>query len=392
MFKPKMFLAAALAAAMTLGTVSSASAAAKPFKDVYANTSFRLLKNTAKSRENCLISPLSAMVAVNAAQIGASGATRREMEKAFGGLKTKTMTAQLSKLVRRCSSEGTFHSLVSVWSAKDTMSVRKAYSAALRKAYGAEVHSVPFNAKTVKDINQWISRETEGRIPSIIDQLNPDDLLVIVNATCFQENWISEYSRSVKRKFTCADGRVRKVDMLEGTEDQYFEVGGAKCFVKPYYQNWSFVAILPKKGTSVKSFLSKTSGAAILKAYRKRQTSNITVKTRLPKFEYEFSASLKAPLKKLGIRSAFKIGSSSTFRNMTSNEVHIDEILQKTYISLDEKGTTAAAATADIMEADGVFLDSPKKIKKVYLNRPFLYEIVETSTGLPIFIGIVNQL
>ena len=390
MIRPKMILTAALAAALTFGTAAPASAA-KPFKEVYANVSFRLLKNTAAPGENCLISPVSALAAVNAAQIGASGQTRREMEKAFGGLKTKTMTTRLSKLIRRISRSDyiDFYSPCAVWAAKDAVSVKKTYSAALRRAYGAEVRSVPFNSDSVEEINGWVNEKTKGMIPSILNNLDPLDRLVIVNATYFGGQWVKEYTGSVKRKFTRSDGKTRKVDMLECTESEYFEVGGAKCFVKPYYGGCSFVAILPKKGTSIKAFLAKTSGAAVLKAYSKRLTSGVSVKTRLPKFEYEFSTSLKSPLKKLGIRSAFK-NKSASFRNMTNSDVYITDVRQKAAILLDEKGTKASAVT-DICEAEGLVFLEDIKVKKVYLNRPFIYEIVETETGLPLFVGIVND-
>ena len=391
-FKFKTVIAASFAAVFLLGSAVPASASTdKSFREIYADTSFRLLKNTAKAGKNCMISPVSALVAVNTAQIGSSGRTRREMEKAFGGLKTKKATTALSKLTKRVSGSKavTFRSPCAVWSAKGAVTVKKSYTRAIQKAYDAEVKSVEFNSDAVSEINDWVSDKTEKKIPSIINQLDPLDRVVIVNATYFKGDWADPYTGSVKRKFTRRNGSTKKVPMLEGSEHEYFEVGGAKCFAKPYSGGTcSFVAILPKKGTSIKSFLAKTSGSEILKAYTKRKTSDVLVKTRIPKFKHTFSASLKTPLKKLGIRTAFS--DTATFHYLTNTGIHIDDILHKTFIALDEKGTEAAAVTAVVMKANSMFIPSPE-VKTVYLNRPFIYEIVETKTGLPLFVGIVND-
>ena len=75
---------------------------------------------------------------------------------------------------------------------------------------------------------------------------------------------------------------------------------------------------------------------------------------------------------------------------MSGSEIHIDDVLHKTHIDVDESGTEAAAVTAVVMKANAVFPAKPQIIKKVYLNRPFVYAIIDTQTGMPLFMGIVN--
>ena len=391
MLKLKLKAAAVVILAAFLACQAAVPATAATFAEAYADVAFDLLGNCAKNGKNTMISPASVFFAVNMAENGAAGKTRKEMEDAFGQISTKKTTSQLSKLSRRLSASKSvdFWSPCAIWYAKGLVTLRKPYSDVIRKAYGAVPKASAFDEGTVKDINSWVSSNTNGKINSIIDKLDPLDRLVLVNATYFKGEWADPYSGSRKRKFTKNGGETKKVPMLEGIESEYFEVGGAKCFAKKYIGGeFSFVAILPAKGTTVRSFLSKTDGKDVLKAYRRRKTSGIAVKTRLPKFRYSFSASMKKPLMKLGVKTAF--ASSADFSKMTKTKVHVDDVLHKTFIEVDEKGTEAAAVTAVIAKANSV-LNPPAETKTVYLNRPFIYEIVETATGLPVFIGIVND-
>ena len=385
----RKFIALALAVSTAASVSAPVSAAGKSFNDVYADSSFSLLRHSMKSGRNCLISPASAFVAVSMAQLGASGKTRSEMEKAFGGLSTEKTASGLSKLVRRASKSGTavFRCPSSVWYRKKAVSVKESYASVLKKRYSASIKGADFNSRTARDVNSWVSRNTEGKIKSVIDRINPSDRIILVNAAYFKGQWLEPYSGAKKRKFTKQNGNSEKVPMLEGSENEYFEVGGAKCFAKEYAGGrFSFVAVLPPKGTSVKSFLSKTSGSDVMKAYKGRRTSDVVVRTRIPKFRYSFETSLKKPLGKLGIKRAFT--NSASFRNMTKSDVRIDDAVHKTFIALDENGTEAAAVTALVMKANSVGFRKPE-VKTIYLNRPFLYEIVESDTGLPLFVGVV---
>ena len=106
----------------------------------------------------------------------------------------------------------------------------------------------------------------------------------------------------------------------------------------------------------------------------------------MPEFRYEYSISLKKPLKKLGIRRAFT--GAAQFSPMTDAKVCIDDVLHKTYIDVNKDGTEAAAVTAVMMKASAVYT---RKNVKVYLTRPFVYAIIEKKTGIPLFFGAVNE-
>lgn len=387
----KIYIASAVLLVFLLGCAGPVHAKTKSFNSVYCDLSNELLSYSCKRGKNVMISPLSVLTAVSMLQNGASGKTRTEMVKALGSISTKTMTSELSALTGRISSSKayTFRAPCSVWYHKKYVVLKKKYGGILKKAFAAQLHPEDFSPATVNKINQWVSDQTNGKIKSIINDLSDDDRALLINAAYFKAPWAQPYSGSTKRTFYRSDGKREKVPMMDGTESQYFEIGGAVGFVKPYKGGrLAFAAILPPKGTSPEAFLKKTSGSRILKAYRSRQVKNVVVRTRMPKFRYSSNMSMKDPLRRIGIRSAFS--DSAEFHNMTKADVHADDVLHKTYICLDEEGTEAAAVTAIVMKVNSMYNGRIRE-KTVYLDRPFIYWIVESSSGLPVFAGIVND-
>ena len=179
--------------------------------------------------------------------------------------------------------------------------------------------------------------------------------------------------------------------MLESTEHAYFTVNGAEGFIKDYSGGkLAFAALLPPKGMTVDQYMKKLTGSAFIKGYKKRKTDNILVYTRMPEFSYDDTVSLKKPLRKLGVKTAFT--GKANFSKIASARMRIDEVLHKTHISVDKDGTEAAAATAILMKATAMRPQQPQTIRKVYLNRPFVYAIVQKKTGTPLFIGVVKKI
>lgn len=92
---------------------------------------------------------------------------------------------------------------------------------------------------------------------------------------------------------------------------------------------------------------------------------------------------MKEALKELGMTDAF-IDGSADFSKINSGDIFISSVLHKTFITVDENGTKAAAVTKVELNADAVEI-----IKEVKLDRPFVYVIIDNTTNLPIFIGTV---
>ena len=382
-----------LLTALSLAVSGNASAAGEAnFRTAVADTSIRLLRFCLKGNEkkNVLISPDSILTAMSMVESGASGKTLTEMKKALGGIPAASYKRSITALNRRITGQGksVYRIANSVWYRKNLMTLKPSYLQELRAVYRAESYAEPFDSSTVRNMNDWVSRKTEGKIKSIADRRSSASRLVLMNAVYFRGDWKEPYTSAEQRTFRKANGQKQKVSMVEGTEHEYVTLAGGTGFVKDYAGGkLAFMAVLPPKGMSVSRYLKKLNGKDYIRAYKKRKKSGVSVRTRMPEFRYEYSRSLKAPLRKLGIRRAFT--GAAQFSGMTSAKICIDDIIHKTYIDVNRDGTEAAAVTAVMMKATSI--PDRNKVKKVYLTRPFIYAIIEKQTGIPLFIGAVNE-
>ena len=361
-----------------------------------ANTSVRLLSTLMElkgEKENVLISPDSILTAMAMVENGASGETLSEMEKAFGNASVDQYNKELQSLHKRITSSKyiTCKMANAVWYNDGVITLKEPYLNTLKDYYGAAPKGAPFDSSTVDEINQWVADQTNQRIKSIIDQLDPQARMVLANAVYFKGLWTEPYTSTVKRTFTNNNGNKKEVPMLESTEDEYLTVNGGDGFVK-YYEGGetAFIGLLPPKGTSPAAFLKTLKGADLIKAYKNRLRSNVMVYTRMPEFSYEYSASMKETLMGMGIQQGFTDGAD--FSGMCDWPLKIDDVLHKTFIKLDKDGTEAAGATAVIMKDCAAYFPGEMIKKTVYLDRPFIYGIIDTRTGLPLFLGIVETL
>ena len=149
------------------------------------------------------------------------------------------------------------------------------------------------------------------------------------------------------------------------------------------------MALLPNEGVSIKDYVSSLNGQKILDMLD--SASNIEVHTKMPKFTAEYTILLEDVLKRMGITDAFETGIAN-FTRMASGEdvsLYISKVLQKTYIEVDEKGTKAAAATVVVM---GNGAAAPiQEYKTVYLDRPFVYMLIDCRSNVPFFIGTMME-
>ena len=367
----------------------------KTFSTAMTNTAVNLLRNAYKEAgpgTNILISPDSIITATSMVGNGAAGKTKEEIQTALGGWSIANYNKNLLSFHKRLENHewSEYHSANSVWYLQSSAGLREQYKKVLKKYYQAESHAVSFDDSTVDQINRWVSEKTNGKIEEIIKEITPGTRSILTNAVYFKGEWEKKYGRSVSRKFTRTDGKKQKARMLEDIETEYVEIPGAKGFVKNYLGgNMAMMVLLPQKGTTVEKFVAGLTGRDLTDAYRNRISTDMSVDTRMPEFEYEYSASLKRSLRRMGIRQAFS--PKADFSNMSEEPFYVDDILHKTFIRVDKDGTEAAAVTAVMMKASAFFMQREKIMKKVYLDRPFVYAIVDTATGIPLFLGVVEK-
>lgn len=372
------------------------------FTKAYLDTSFKMLSflnadESAKGK-NILISPDSILTCLAMTELGASGDTLNEMKTAFGGIDPDLYYRYLYTLNSRITGFKNIRYNIadSVWYRQGAIRVKESFLQDNVNYFNSEIYEAPFNDVTVSDMNNWVYNKTRGMIPSIIDRLYEDTRLTLINAIAFEGQWAEPYNSTVSGTFKKEDGTQETAKLLKGVESTYVEINGAPGFVKSYScygqkGGIAFMGIETPEGKTVDQFISELSSDAFTSAYRDKLTTTsgktVSVTTKMPEFKYDYDTKLVNTMRELGMKLAFT--ESADFSSLTDDQIMIDDIIHKTHIELDKNGTKAAAATAVTAKAGSV--PSQNVIRKsVDLTHPFVYAIIDTETGLPLFIGAVK--
>lgn len=365
-----------------------------------AELAVKLFKECVDESENnnVLISPLSIQLALAMTANGANGQTKEEMEKLLGGdIPLEELNEYLYTYVESLPSEEKYKLELanSIWFRDDAerLTVEKDFLQTNADYYGAQAYKEPFDRQTVKNINNWVSEHTDGMIEKIIDEIEPDDVLHLINALAFDAEWESPYEKHnvIEEAFNAISGEKRNVKMMHSTEHRYIETENAKGVIKNYKDGkYAFAALLPDEGVDLYDYINSLSGEKLIAALKGVETESVI--TAIPKFSYEYGLFMNSVLADLGMPTAFDEDKAdfSKMANSTFGNIFIGYVLHKTFISVDEHGTKAAAIT-DVATKDAMALP-PEDQKEVILDRPFVYMIIDNSTNLPIFIGTVTDI
>jgi len=358
-----------------------------------ANTQFylNLLKNLNNKNENVLISPLSIVNALGMTANGAKDKTLTEMEQVIAGGMNIDEFNRYIKNYSGLNRSKAIHLANSIWIRNDRSIIAKdAFLNKCKGVYKAQVFKSDFDSFGVQQINDWVNKNTRGKISRMVDNFKKSDKMLLVNATYFADTWIEtfdpKYDIRVK-KFTNADGKKVKVNMMFNREDLYLSGENCTGFLKKYEHGYSFAALLPDEGMTTEEFLQDITSEELQEVLNNPEA--VAVDIALPKFKVDYSADLPSVLRKMGMETPFS-ADLADFGKMAKSDrnLYIGNVVHKTTIDLNENGTVAAAITGVVMGAAGL----PSEIKEVKLNRPFVYFIIDDTTKLPIFCGTINNL
>lgn len=347
---------------------------------------------------NALISPLSMLTLLALAANGASGDTLAQLETVISpedgpalsiDVYNEYLSAYLRGLPQEEKASLTFAN--AIWLRDDPdLRVERSFLQTNADYYGADVYKAPFDTSTVRDINAWVKRTTDGQIEELLTEIPDEAMLYLINALSFDAEWEKVYEKQqvAAGTFTAADGTRENAQMMHSTEGLYLTDGETVGFLKPYAGGrYAFAALLPPEGTDIRDYIAGLTGERFLAAIQGAESA--VVQAQLPKFENACSYSMKEPLEAMGVTDAF--GPRADFTRLGrygNNGLFISETLHKTTITVDERGTKAGAVSA--VEASGGA--RPEDRYTVILDRPFVYAIVDTETTLPLFLGTVFSL
>jgi serpin B len=277
----------------------------------------------------------------------------------------------------------------SIWIRKD-LNVLAPFITANQTYYGAQVSQLDFNAAALATINKWVSDKTNGKIPTILSSIAPNEVMFLINAIYFNGKWKYQFetAKTVNEQFNCTDKKFVSVPMMKMENTFGYTVQpGYKALKLPYgADKFQMILLLPDAGTTpdnLAASLNPSSWATLTAALQNK----VKVPIWIPKWKFSWEKTLNDMLSSLGMDIAFD-PNRADFSQITSvNNLYITKVIHKTYIDVSESGTEAAAATSVGIGTTSMPVDPPA----FYLTRPFLFFITEEDTGAILFAGKVEN-
>jgi serpin B len=364
---------------------------------------FDLYQVLREGNDNLFYSPYSISLALAMTYVGARAETERQMAEAlqfllpqdrlhpaFNGLDLEL--ARRGQGAQGKDGEGFRLNIANAIWGQEGFEFLAGFLDVLAENYGAGLRPLNFVAAPEEarvTINEWVSDQTEGRIEDLIPPGAIDGMtrLVLTNAIYFNAAWSRPFEpdQTEDGTFHLLDGGQVSVPMMKQTESLGYAEGDGYQAVELAYdgQELSMVILLPAEGEfePFEATLDAGRTDAILKDLTYKRLA-----LTMPKFEFESAFSLKGALAALGLQEAFT--EAADFSGMTgSRDLFISEAVHKAFVSVDEAGTEAAAATAVMMSLTSV----PEEPIEVALDRPFILLIRDIRTGTILFVGrVVN--
>lgn len=265
----------------------------------------------------------------------------------------------------------------------------------LAENYGAGMHTVDFTAdpdSIRKSINDWVAQQTADKIKDLIPQGAIDTLtrLVLANAIYFNASWESPFETSQTKPgdFLLQDQNVIQAPVMHQSESLGYMYGdGYEAVSIPYVGYQISMLIIQPDFDQFGSVESQLSPDFINAIENNLQHSEVIFS--MPKFKFDSSFELNAALDAMGMKDAFSAGTADFSAMDGAKDLFISAVIHKAFVSVDEAGTEAAAATAVIMAASAM----PMQPVTIDINRPFIFMIRDDPTGSILFVGrVMNPL
>ena len=313
---------------------------------------------------------------------GAEGQTKEEFNHALNDCLFKSEDLGDNDSV-------TVDSVNSLW-IDDDFSVRNRYVSLMQKDFDALVTTLSFgDPATVKDINNWCSEHTNGKINEIIDELSPNDVMVLVNALFFKAPWLDPFEPGMTStaRFNGSLGVSDVKMMSRKAYMNYAEYNGCQLVELPYEGGrYSMYVLLPPQDIDINELISYLSKDAYETAIKSLQSTEVLL--RMPKAKVETSLLLNASLQKMGIRTAFT--GAADFKGISEmGPLWLGLVKQKCYVEISEKGTEAAAVTSAQIRMTSA---RPPQYVRMTVDRPYLFFIAHTQESNVLFAGRIMNL
>lgn len=339
--------------------------------------------------QNVFLSPLSVSMSLGMAMNGAAGRTFDEMRDVlgFGDLSSAEVNTAYHDVIRLLLELDPRVDLGienSIWY-RNGFFVREAFIRSAEQFFGAAVSELDFDSpRAVETINDWVARATGRRIESILDRIDPDDVMFLVNAVYFKGSWTDRFDLRDTREgsFQSPAGEVR-VPMMTGSEKQVrYRISSSYTAVELPYGNGAFqmTIVMPTADTGIDEFAGSLDNDRWIGIVSELMEGKVDL--TIPRFRLEYGRSLVEPLQTLGMVEPFDGYFADFSRLAESSGLYISDVKHRSFIDVDEEGTEAAAVTVT-----GISIVSSPVIPTITIDRPFIVAIRERFSGAVLFVG-----
>lgn len=345
-----------------------------------------------KPKENVLVSPVSVSVALGMVANGAKGDTLTGIAKGLGlsGV-TDSFAAQnagyaalLNEL--KGSNLGVKLSIANSIFAQSGVEFDKGFLGTCCKEFKAQVDVSDFaDLKTLETINKWCSDKTNGKINSILDEIDPLNIMYLLNAVYFKGEWTTKFDKSQTSDgdFAATGGTKKHPLMFRNGDMEYSETAEYQLVALPFgtekrIKLYIFLPAVGKTPADLVKGLDEVSYTEAIAGLYERDGALM-----LPRFKLEYGNQLNASLEALGMQKAFTRAADFSGMGADLDGLHITDVQHKTVAAFDEDGGEAAAVTSV-----GGF-ESFCAPWEMTVNRPFVAVLGDVGTGAVLVAGVV---
>lgn len=359
--------------------------------DFASTLSLVLYRQLGERTDNWLVSPFSLQCALGMLSNGAAEETHDEILYTLGlsQYSQEEVNTYFKKLIEGLS---TVNSAITVKTANSVwgnagITLKEDFQKMNIENYSAMVSQLDFSDPSAVDqINAWCNQTTEGLIPSILDEVNPTATVYLLNSLYFKARWESEFSpeKTQEGDFTTSSGKVIKAHFMQTQRMAAYVENEWFTSTSLSYLNDSYVMrlILPQPEISIDQVLQALSESD---ENLWKNTILAEINLKMPRFTLENKMDLTPTLQALGMKKAFSGGAD--FSSMSDVATYISLVQQATRLKVDEEGSEGAAVTVIGGETSP---GMPEEKVDFFLDRPFLFQILEPATGTVLFMGQVG--
>lgn len=352
----------------------------------------------AQEAENPVLSPLSAYLCLAMLMPGANENTKAEFEKILGADwdYVSALAADIAAQLEKTGGSTKLDLANSIWTDDDKAVIEEEWLKTVKAYFGPDIYSADLPSDgALKAINKWVNDKTNGMIPKLHDEnYDKDTIMVLLNALYMKADWAHKFEGNYTndREFTKSDGSAVTVPFMNMFEayESYIKTEDAEGIMLPYDDGrLAFIALKPDSGDA-RGYAASLTGAK-LKELIAAAKADTFVTVNMPKFSTGYSVYLTDALKAMGMTDAFDpdLADLSGAGRGVDGPLYISYVFQRVKVDVDEEGTEAAAVT-EIATAEGCALPADEPIVLTF-DKPFVYAIVDTETGVPLFAGVMEN-